>query len=50
MRRTCGFCGIKRRQAYPIRLAGTGRLPRLAEAMDLKHAVITSVNRDDRKG
>lgn len=46
--RTCGFCDIK--HGIPTTMDWTEPL-RIAQAvkdMDLKHAVITSVNRDDR--
>jgi lipoic acid synthetase len=47
--RTCGFCDIKR--GHPSRLdwLEPERVAQAIKAMQLKHAVITSVNRDDRK-
>lgn len=47
--RTCGFCDIKRGQPSPLDWQEPERIAQAVKAMDLKHAVITSVNRDDRK-
>ena len=47
--RTCGFCDIKRGQPTPLDWLEPERVAQAVKAMDLKHAVITSVNRDDRK-
>ncbi|MGW8224855.1 MAG: lipoyl synthase [Anaerolineales bacterium] len=47
--RTCGFCDIKRGQPSPLDWLEPERIAQAVKAMDLKHAVITSVNRDDRK-
>jgi len=47
--RTCGFCDIKRGQPSPLDWLEPERVAQAVKAMDLKHAVITSVNRDDRK-
>ena len=47
--RTCGFCDIKRGQPTPLDWLEPQRIAQAVEAMNLKHAVITSVNRDDRK-
>ena len=47
--RTCGFCDIKRGQPSPLDWMEPERIAQAVKAMDLKHAVITSVNRDDRK-
>ena len=47
--RTCGFCDIKRGQPNPLDWLEPERIAQAVKAMDLKHAVITSVNRDDRK-
>lgn len=47
--RTCGFCDIKRGQPLPLDWLEPERIAQAVKAMDLKHAVITSVNRDDRK-
>lgn len=47
--RSCGFCDIKRGQPSPLDWAEPERIAQAVKAMDLKHAVITSVNRDDRR-
>jgi lipoic acid synthetase len=47
--RTCGFCDIKHGQPSPLDWLEPERVAQAVKAMDLKHAVITSVNRDDRK-
>ena len=47
--RTCGFCDIKRGQPSPLDWMEPEHIAQAVKAMDLKHAVITSVNRDDRK-
>ena len=47
--RTCGFCDIKRGQPTPLDWMEPERVAQAVKAMDLKHAVITSVNRDDRR-
>ena len=47
--RTCGFCDIKHGQPSPLDWMEPERISQAVKAMDLKHAVITSVNRDDRK-
>jgi lipoic acid synthetase len=47
--RTCGFCDIKRGAPAPIDWKEPERVAQAVKSMDLKHAVITSVNRDDRK-
>lgn len=47
--RTCGFCDIKRGSPSALDWTEPARVARAVKAMDLKHAVITSVNRDDRK-
>jgi lipoyl synthase len=47
--RTCGFCDIKRGQPSPLDWMEPERVAQAVRAMNLKHAVITSVNRDDRK-
>lgn len=47
--RTCGFCDIKRGQPGALDWLEPERVAQAVKAMDLKHAVITSVNRDDRK-
>ena len=47
--RTCGFCDIKHGQPTPLDWLEPERIAQAVKAMGLKHAVITSVNRDDRK-
>ena len=47
--RTCGFCDIKRGQPSPLDWLEPERIAQAVKAMQLKHAVITSVNRDDRR-
>jgi lipoic acid synthetase len=46
--RSCGFCDIKTGRPNPIDWREPERVARAVQAMDLKHAVITSVNRDER--
>jgi lipoic acid synthetase len=47
--RTCGFCDIKHGQPTPLDWLEPERVAQAVKAMNLKHAVITSVNRDERK-
>ncbi len=47
--RTCGFCDIKRGRPAALDFMEPDRVAQAVKAMNLKHAVITSVNRDDRK-
>ncbi len=47
--RTCGFCDIKHGRPLPLDWGEPERVARAIKAMGLKHAVITSVNRDERK-
>jgi lipoyl synthase len=47
--RTCGFCDIKRGRPALLDFLEPERVAQAVKAMELKHAVITSVNRDDRK-
>ncbi|GAB4500195.1 MAG: lipoyl synthase [Anaerolineales bacterium] len=47
--RTCGFCDIKRGQPNELDWLEPLRIAQAVKNMNLKHAVITSVNRDDRK-
>ncbi|OGO25721.1 MAG: lipoyl synthase [Chloroflexi bacterium RBG_16_54_11] len=47
--RTCGFCDIKHGQPSPLDWLEPERVAQAVKAMQLKHAVITSVNRDERK-
>ena len=46
--RSCGFCDIKRGQPSPLDWLEPERIAQAVKSMNLKHAVITSVNRDDR--
>ena len=46
--RTCGFCDIKHGRPAPLDFDEPNRVAEAIKAMDLKHAVITSVNRDER--
>ena len=45
--RTCGFCDVKRGRPAPLDWEEPERVAQAVKAMKLKHAVITSVNRDD---
>src|SRR5512137_499861 len=47
--RTCGFCDIKHGRPAVIDWLEPERVAQAVKSMNLKHAVITSVNRDDRK-
>jgi lipoic acid synthetase len=47
--RTCGFCDIKHGDPTPLDWLEPERVAQAVKSMQLKHAVITSVNRDDRK-
>ena len=47
--RTCGFCDIKRGRPAALDFLEPERVAQAVKAMHLKHAVITSVNRDDRR-
>ena len=47
--RTCGFCDVKRGKPIDVDWDEPERVALAVKSMDLKHAVITSVNRDDRK-
>jgi lipoyl synthase len=47
--RTCGFCDIKHGRPGPLDFLEPERVAQAVKAMDLKHAVITSVNRDERR-
>lgn len=46
--RTCGFCDIKHGRPGPLDFAEPERVAQAVKAMNLRHAVITSVNRDER--
>lgn len=45
--RACGFCDVKRGRPAPLDPGEADRVARAVQAMHLRHAVITSVNRDD---
>jgi lipoic acid synthetase len=47
--RTCGFCDIKHGKPTVMDWGEAERVAQAVKSMDLKHAVITSVNRDDRR-
>ncbi|GAB4577742.1 MAG: lipoyl synthase [Anaerolineales bacterium] len=47
--RTCGFCDIKRGMPNALDWLEPERIAQAVKAMNLRHTVITSVNRDDRK-
>jgi len=46
--RTCGFCDIKHGRPAPLDWEEPERVAQAVKAMNLRHAVITSVNRDER--
>jgi lipoic acid synthetase len=46
--RSCGFCDIKHGAPSPLDWLEPGRIAQAVAQMKLRHAVITSVNRDDR--
>src|SRR5690349_13716516 len=48
--RTCGFCDIKHGRPAPLDFDEPNRVAEAVKAMNLRHAVITSVNRDERPG
>lgn len=47
--RSCGFCAVKTGRPMPMDDGEPLRVAEAIQAMSLKHAVITSVNRDERK-
>jgi lipoic acid synthetase len=47
--RTCGFCDVKHGRPAVLDFLEPERVAQAVKAMDLKHAVITSVNRDERR-
>jgi lipoyl synthase len=47
--RSCGFCDIKHGKPAPLDWLEPERVAHAVKSMQLKHAVITSVNRDDRR-
>lgn len=46
--RSCGFCDIKHGRPAPLDFDEPNRVAEAVKAMNLRHAVITSVNRDER--
>jgi lipoic acid synthetase len=46
--RSCGFCDIATGRPAPLDWLEPERVARAVQRMDLRHAVITSVNRDER--
>ena len=47
--RRCGFCAVQKGAPLPVDYDEPNRVAEAVETMGLKFAVITSVNRDDRK-
>jgi lipoic acid synthetase len=47
--RSCGFCDVKTGRPAPLDWLEPERVARAVQAMKLRHAVITSVNRDERE-
>jgi lipoic acid synthetase len=47
--RTCGFCDVKHGKPEALDWLEPERVAQAVKAMGLKHAVITSVNRDERR-
>jgi lipoyl synthase len=47
--RSCGFCDIKTGRPEPLDWLEPERVAQAVKSMNLRHAVITSVNRDERK-
>ena len=47
--RTCAFCDIKHGKPALLDWSEAERVAQAVKSMDLKHAVITSVNRDERR-
>jgi lipoyl synthase len=47
--RSCGFCDIKTGRPLPLDWEEPERVAQAVHAMKLRHVVITSVNRDERK-
>jgi lipoic acid synthetase len=47
--RRCGFCAVQKGAPLPVDFDEPRRVAEAVEAMGLKFAVITSVNRDDRE-
>ena len=47
--RTCGFCDVKHGKPLPLDWMEAERVAQAVRRMNLRHAVITSVTRDDRR-
>ncbi|MBT3713138.1 MAG: lipoyl synthase, partial [Anaerolineae bacterium] len=47
--RSCGFCDVKHGMPESLDRGEAERVAQAVKSMDLKHAVITSVNRDERR-
>lgn len=47
--RSCGFCNVKTGRPQPIDWEEPERIAQAVKNMNLRHVVITSVNRDERK-
>lgn len=47
--RSCGFCGVQTGKPEPVDMFEPGRVANSVKIMGVKHAVITSVDRDDLK-
>ena len=47
--RRCGFCAVEKGAPLPVDCDEPGRVAEAAAVLGLRYAVITSVNRDDRK-
>ena len=47
--RSCGFCDVKTGRPSPLDWAEPERVAQAVKSMNLRHVVITSVNRDERK-
>lgn len=47
--RSCGFCDVRHGKPDPLDWNEPERVAQAVKAMNLKHAVITSVNRDERR-
>jgi lipoyl synthase len=47
--RRCGFCSVQKGAPLPVDYAEPQRVAEAVEAMGLRFAVVTSVNRDDRE-
>lgn len=47
--RSCGFCGVQTGKPEPVDMFEPGRVANSVKIMGVKHAVVTSVDRDDLK-